>query len=118
LPLVDFGSAIATLSSFEPILQTSALAICDGVGSLPELVRDGETGRLVDMGDVEALADVLCELLDDPVRRAELGARGRAHLGATWNWENAARHLLAAVREGLGQPQVTRKRESHRRPGA
>jgi len=88
------------------------------VGSLPELVRDGETGRLVDVGDVEALADVLCELLDDPVRRAELGARGRAHLGATWNWENAARHLLAAVREGLGQPQVTRKRESHRRPGA
>jgi glycosyltransferase involved in cell wall biosynthesis len=47
------------------------------VGGLPELVRDGETGVLVPARDPRALALALAELLDDPVRRRELGAAGR-----------------------------------------
>jgi glycosyltransferase involved in cell wall biosynthesis len=43
-------------------------------GGLPEIIRDGETGRLVAPGDVEALASVAAELLDDPAQRARLGA--------------------------------------------
>ncbi len=43
-------------------------------GGLPEIVRDGETGRLVRPGDPAALARVAAELLRDPAERERLGA--------------------------------------------
>jgi glycosyltransferase involved in cell wall biosynthesis len=52
------------------------------VGSVPEIVRDGETGLLVDSGDIRALADALSMLRDDPGRRARLGAAARARATA------------------------------------
>jgi glycosyltransferase involved in cell wall biosynthesis len=50
------------------------------VEGIPEVVDDGVTGLLVDAGDVTALADALCQLLESPTRRADLGAAGRARL--------------------------------------
>jgi glycosyltransferase involved in cell wall biosynthesis len=46
-------------------------------GGLPEIIRDGETGRLVPPGDPAALAQAAAELLDDPGQRDRLGARAR-----------------------------------------
>jgi glycosyltransferase involved in cell wall biosynthesis len=45
-----------------------------GHGGLPEIIRDGTTGRLFDPGDVSALARVAAELLDEPLIRGALGA--------------------------------------------
>ena len=39
--------------------------------------RPGEAGELVPRGDVEALAEAVAGLLDDPDRRTALGSRGR-----------------------------------------
>jgi glycosyltransferase involved in cell wall biosynthesis len=47
------------------------------VGGLPLLVEDGVNGLLVPPRDPAALAAAVAELLSDPARRAELGARGR-----------------------------------------
>jgi glycosyltransferase involved in cell wall biosynthesis len=47
-------------------------------GGLPEIVRDGETGRLVAPGDPGALAAVLAELAADPPQRERLGAAAAA----------------------------------------
>jgi glycosyltransferase involved in cell wall biosynthesis len=47
-------------------------------GGLPEIVRDGETGRLVPPGDPGALAAVLAELAADPLQRERLGAAAAA----------------------------------------
>lgn len=46
-------------------------------GGGAEIVRDGETGRVVTPRDPAALADALVELLGDRVRAAALGAAGR-----------------------------------------
>ncbi len=52
--------------------------IASRVGGLPEVVRDGETGYLVTLGDVQAMADGATRLFDDANLRRAMGARGRA----------------------------------------
>jgi glycosyltransferase involved in cell wall biosynthesis len=47
------------------------------VSGIPELIQDGENGRLVEPGDPEALTAVAAELLEDPGARARLGALAR-----------------------------------------
>jgi glycosyltransferase involved in cell wall biosynthesis len=45
-------------------------------GGLPEIIRDGVSGRLVTPGDPVALARALVELIDDPAARAARRRRG------------------------------------------
>ena len=58
--------------------QAAGLAVVAGdAGGVREVVRDGETGVLVDPDDCNAFSEAVRSLLDDPVRRRELGRRGR-----------------------------------------
>jgi glycosyltransferase involved in cell wall biosynthesis len=43
-------------------------------GGLPEILTDGQTGRLFSPGDAGALARVASELLDDERKRERLGS--------------------------------------------
>jgi glycosyltransferase involved in cell wall biosynthesis len=47
-------------------------------GGLPEIIRDGETGRLVAPGDAGALARVAAELLGSPAERERIGRAAAA----------------------------------------
>jgi glycosyltransferase involved in cell wall biosynthesis len=58
-------------------IEASAAGCCvvaAAHGGLPEIVRDGRTGRLVAPRDPAALAGVLAELAADPAQAARLGA--------------------------------------------
>jgi hypothetical protein len=57
-------------------LPVVATRHCD----IPDVVRDGETGRLVGERDLHALADALTELLDDVALRRRMSAAARAHI--------------------------------------
>ena len=46
-------------------------------GAIPEIVRDGVSGLLVEPRDPAALGAAIARLLDDPARREAMGARGR-----------------------------------------
>ena len=52
--------------------------IASAHGGLPEIIRDGETGRLVAPGDPVALSRAAAELLDRPEERERLGAAAGA----------------------------------------
>ncbi|TMJ95142.1 MAG: glycosyltransferase [Actinobacteria bacterium] len=51
-----------------------------GVGGVPDVVRNGVDGFVVDPGDTAALAARLAELSADPERRTRMGAAGRARV--------------------------------------
>jgi glycosyltransferase involved in cell wall biosynthesis len=54
------------------LLEAMACGCCpvgSRVGGTPELIRDGERGLLVNAGDIGQLADALCTLVQDPVKR-------------------------------------------------
>ena len=60
------GAAIEAASAGCPVLASAS-------GGLPEIIRDGHTGRLFAPGDAAALARLAAELLDDPAERVRLG---------------------------------------------
>lgn len=70
--------------------------IASAAGGLPEIIRDGETGRLFAPGDAAGLAAVAAQLLDDPAARERLGAAAAADARARF----APARLLDAV-QGL-----------------
>jgi len=51
--------------------------IASRVGGLPEVVTDGDTGYLSEVGDVNKMGDDAARLLADPVMRNEMGKRAR-----------------------------------------
>ena len=58
-------------------LATGAPLVSTRVGQAPDVVADGVTGLLVDVGDDEALAAALVRLRDDPALGAGFRAAGR-----------------------------------------
>jgi glycosyltransferase involved in cell wall biosynthesis len=46
-------------------------------GGAKEIVVNGETGILVPLGDLEAMAQAICQLLDHPTTRQQMGEAGR-----------------------------------------
>jgi phosphatidylinositol alpha-1,6-mannosyltransferase len=63
-------------------------------GGIPEAVRDGETGFLVDAESTEAVAGSLRRLLDDASLRARMGAAGRAAVEREFNWDRVTADLV------------------------
>ena len=73
--------------------------VATAISGIAELVTDGESGRLVPSNDVDALARVLGELLDDPVQRRRLAAGGRAAVGRMFDREVNIEALAALFRD-------------------
>jgi glycosyltransferase involved in cell wall biosynthesis len=73
------------------------------VSAVPEVVADGETGVLVDPGDVEGVARGVGGLLADPERAARLGTAGHDRARSEFSVERMVERTLAVYREtGLG----------------
>jgi glycosyltransferase involved in cell wall biosynthesis len=66
-------TTIEALAAGRPVVATR-------VGGVPDVVRDGEDGFLVDPGDVEALAERLATLARDAELRERMGAAGRENV--------------------------------------
>ena len=73
LPSANEGTpvvAIEALAAQRPVVATR-------VGGVPDVVREGVDGFLVDVGDVDGLAGRLAELARDPELRRRFGEAGR-----------------------------------------
>jgi phosphatidylinositol alpha-1,6-mannosyltransferase len=71
-------------------------------GGIPEAVRDGETGLLVDAERAEAVSDALRILLDDGAFRARLGGAGRRAVETYYPWDRVAGELARIGHEFAG----------------
>lgn len=71
------------------------------VGGVPEVVKDQETGLLVPPEDPIALAKAIVTLLNDNIRRKEMGLAARKHIELNFTREIMAENTLAAYRKLL-----------------
>ena len=70
---------VLSWSLFETMSVEGAI-VASATEPVKELITHGETGRLVDFFDGNALVSEICALLDDPQERARLGRNARAHV--------------------------------------
>ena len=87
-------------------LPTAELMACatplvvSRAGAIPEVVGDdGECADLVTPGDVGELEQALERMIDDPDRRARMGAAGRRRVQELFSWRAVAVATAAAYEE-------------------
>lgn len=61
--------------------------------SFPEMIRDHETGSLVNHYDANQLAEILTTLLGSPARLAAMGRAAHAFVQQRWTWDIAAERI-------------------------
>lgn len=103
VPIYSAASVFVFPSLYEgfgmPVLEAMACGcavVTSNVSSLPEVV--GDTGILVDPYSVEAIAQAIQELLEDPDRRAELGRRARER-SRQFSWRQVAEQTAEVYRK-------------------
>jgi phosphatidylinositol alpha-1,6-mannosyltransferase len=63
-------------------------------GRIPDTVREGETGLLVDPTDHRAVADAIDTLLRDAALAQSFGRAGRSQAEGHFNWERVTRDMI------------------------
>lgn len=102
-------------------LPTAELMACatplvvSRAGAIPEVVGpDGLCADLVTPGDVGELTAALEALLDDPRRREEYGARGRARVVELFSWRAVAEQVVAAYTDAITGATTDRRSDADR----
>ena len=91
-------SELLGLSVLEAMASATPV-VCSSVGGVAEIVRDGETGFLVEPGDVAGLRDRVAQVLADPRLARRLGANARDAVLERFTWDAVARRCTDAYRE-------------------
>ena len=109
IPALLARSDIGTLTSLKEGIPRAALEamavglpfVATRVTGTREVVRDGETGFLVNLGDAAGLAAALERLMDDATLRERMGARGREVVLEEFDESEIVRKLERVYRESL-----------------
>ena len=86
--------------TFQEAMAHGTASLSGNVGAQPELVREGDSGRNVRVGDVDALAEALIGVLSDASLAEALGRGGWKQIRETATWDVVAERMaprLAAI---------------------
>ncbi len=117
IPDILSASDVVVLTSDKdegvPQALTQAMAmerpvVAAPIGSIPELVLDGQTGLLARTGEAQSFADMIGRLLADALLRARLGKAGRKHVLDNYTDDIMAEKTITFYRRLLAQKLVVK----------
>jgi glycosyltransferase involved in cell wall biosynthesis len=88
-------SLLEAMASGTPVIATN-------VGGLPEAVADGQTGFVVEPGNIAEMRARLEQLLDDDQLVSDMGNRARQHVVEHFTWDKCADRCLAVYEDLMG----------------
>ena len=89
------GSSIVTL---EAMAHRRAI-VATKAGGLPDKVRPGENGWLVEPNDAQALADAITDAVSDRRRLTEMGTESRAIVERDFSWQVIVQRQIAVYHD-------------------
>jgi glycosyltransferase involved in cell wall biosynthesis len=90
------------LSMVEAMVSRTPL-VAANAPPVQEIVRHDHTGIVYDVGDIDALANNICTLLDDPAKREALGANAEEDVHQRFTISRTARNYRAVYDEFLAK---------------
>ena len=95
---IDVYALISGIDMSPLTLQEAQLmkkpVIATNVGGIPELMKDGETGFLIEKGNSTELSEKLSLLLDDQEKSKEMGKKGRRFVKDNFNLDKICNDFL------------------------
>jgi glycosyltransferase involved in cell wall biosynthesis len=95
---------VSTLVKITEYMAMSRPIVAFGLTQTQQLAADAAV--YADADDAASFAARIDELLDDPGKRARMGASGRTRVEAELSWEHSKPHLRAAYRRALAATQA------------
>ena len=105
LPSANEGTPVSVIEA----LAAERPAVATRVGGVPDVVREGVDGYLVDVGDADTLAARLVELAGDPDKRDAMGREGRRRVLERYAVDRLVDDIDALYRELLQASPAARR---------
>jgi len=86
---------------FVEALHHGLPVVATRLGAIPDLVENGETGFLVEVGDVVGLTAALSRLISDADAARKMGALARERVCKHYTWKVVAGSMAASIRQVL-----------------
>ncbi|MFM9437611.1 glycosyltransferase involved in cell wall biosynthesis [Janthinobacterium sp. CG_23.3] len=103
--LLDSNAYGSPMKIFEYMGMAKAI-IAPRVGPVMEVLRDGQTGLLIDAGDAAQMAEQIVRLVNDPALRLRLGEAGRQYVTNHHTWRQNALRIEAIYAAILAPPRA------------
>ena len=87
------GMDLASLSLKEAQLMKKPV-IASNIGGIPEIVIDGETGFLVNLGDSDQIVDLINDLLSKPDLVKKITSKAEENVKMNYSWKFLAKKLF------------------------
>ena len=71
--------------------------VATNVGGISELMKDNETGFLVEKGNADEWIEKLLILINDKQKRKDMGNKGRKFVEENFGWEKIAKEFLKVL---------------------
>jgi len=95
---IDVYALVSGIDMSPLTLQEAQLmrkpVVATNVGGIPELMRNNETGFLVEKGNSEEWIKKLSILIDDKQKREDMGNNGRKFVEENFSWNKIAKEFL------------------------
>ncbi len=73
--------------------------VATNVGGIPELMKNNETGFLVEIGDANGWIEKLSLLINDEQKRKDMGEKGRKFVEENFNWSKVGKEFLDILKK-------------------
>ena len=95
---IDVYALVSGIDMSPLTLQEAQLmkkpVVATNIGGIPELMKDNETGFLVEKGNSEEWIEKLSILIDDKQKRENMGNNGRKFVEENFSWDKIAKEFL------------------------